>query len=288
MKFGLIANKLHRKHGASGLFQWLNAAEAEAIKLQLEFNAIGGTYDAIVDRGYFKDYAKLTRSPNGFEGGLMRMVSHIAGGVHEGDELDGIIYLLDPVDPSSTFPEARALRRQCVIHAKPFVATVAGAIEWIAIEAVHAGLRRPLQIQAEHTLALIAHDALKDRMVQFASDNFDLLSRFAHRVATGTTGGLLNDLAWSKGWSLETPWVQRYRSGPLGGDAQIAELVLEKRCHKAIFFEDPHVARQHEADIHLLERAVASVSEGTICFNSPMMAERWAKALTPDVTNSEN
>jgi methylglyoxal synthase len=288
MKFGLIANKLHRKHGASGLFQWLNAAEAETRKLQLELNAIGGTFDAIVDRGYFKDYAKLTRSPNGFEGGLMRMVSHIAGGVHEGDELDGIIYLLDPVDPSSTFPEARALRRQCVIHAKPFVATVAGAIEWIAIEAVHAGLRPPMTVQTEHTLALIAHDALKDRMVQFASDNFDLLSRFANRVATGTTGGLLNDLAWSKGWSRETPWVQRYRSGPLGGDAQIAELVLEKRCHKAIFFEDPHVARQHEADIHLLERAVASVSEGTICFNSPMMAERWAKALRPDVTNSEN
>jgi methylglyoxal synthase len=279
MKFGLIANKLHRKHGASGLFQWLNDSEVEVRKLQLELDAIGGTFDAIADRGYLKDYPKLRRSPNGFDGGLMRMVSHIAGGIRQGDELDGIIYLLDPVDPSSTFPEARALRRQCVIHAKPFIATVAGAIEWVAIEAVHAGLRQPLHIEAEQTLALIAHDALKDRMVKYASDNFDLLSVFQQRVATGTTGGLLNDLAWSKGWPKDTPWVQRYRSGPLGGDAQIAELVLEKRCHKAIFFEDPHVARQHEADIHLLERAVASISDSTVCFNSPMMAERWAKAV---------
>jgi methylglyoxal synthase len=279
MKFGLIANKFHRKHGASGLFQWLDASEGEARKLQFKFNAIGGTFDAIVDRGYFKNYPNLVRSPNGFEGGLMRMVSHIAGGVHEGDELDGIIYLLDPVDPSSTFPEARALRRQCVIHAKPFVATVAGAIEWIAIEAVHAGQLPPMTIDATQTLALIAHDALKDRMVKFASDNFELLSGFNQRVATGTTGGLLNDLAWSKGWPQDKLWVQRYRSGPLGGDAQIAELVLEKQCHKTIFFEDPHVARQHEADIHLLERAVASVSASTVCFNSPMMAERWAKAV---------
>jgi methylglyoxal synthase len=279
MKFGLIANKLHRKHGTSGLFQWLSASEETIRTLQLELDAIGGTFDAVADRGYFKNYSKLHRSPNGFEGGLMRMVSHIAGGIHKGDELDGIIYLLDPVDPSSTFPEARAIRRQCVIHAKPFIATVAGAIEWVAIEAVHSGLAQPLQVNGEHTLALIAHDALKDRMVKFAADHFDLLSGFAQRVATGTTGGLLNDLAWAKGWPKDKPWVQRYRSGPLGGDAQIAELVLEKRCHKAIFFEDPHVARQHEADIHLLERAVASVSEGTICFNSPMMAERWAKAV---------
>jgi methylglyoxal synthase len=279
MKFGLIANKFHRKHGASGLFQWLDASEGDARKLQFKFNTIGGTFDAIVDRGYFKNYPNLVRSPNGFEGGLMRMVSHIAGGVHEGDALDGIIYLLDPVDPSSTFPEARALRRQCVIHAKPFVATVAGAIEWIAIEAVHAGQLPPMPIDATQTLALIAHDALKDRMVKFAADNFELLSGFNQRVATGTTGGLLNDLAWSKGWPQDKLWVKRYRSGPLGGDAQIAELVLEKRCHKTIFFEDPHVARQHEADIHLLERAVASVSASTVCFNSPMMAERWAKAV---------
>jgi methylglyoxal synthase len=279
MKFGLVANKLHRKQGSSGLFQWANQTESEVRKLNLTLNAIGGTYDAIIDRGYFAGYDKLIRSPNGFEGGLMRMVSHIAGGVHEGDELDGIIYLLDPVDPSSTFPEARALRRQCVIHAKPFVATVAGAIEWVAIEAVHAGYRQPLSISPGQTLALIAHDALKDRMVKFAADQFDLLSRFATRVATGTTGGLLNNLAWAKGWPKDTPWVQRYRSGPLGGDAQIAELVLEKRCHKAIFFEDPHVARQHEADIHLLERAVASISDSTVCFNSPVMAERWAKAV---------
>src|SRR3546814_3868189 len=41
------------------------------------------------------------------------------------------------------------------------------------------------------TLALIAHDALKDQMVEFAASHFDLLSRFAGRVGTGTTSGRL-------------------------------------------------------------------------------------------------
>ncbi|HEY8905968.1 MAG TPA: methylglyoxal synthase, partial [Rhodoferax sp.] len=69
-----------------------------------------------------------------------------------------------------------------------------------------------------------------------------------------------------------------YQSGPLGGDAQIAELVLDQRCQKVIFFEDPHVARQHEADIQLLERAVCSTSH-TTCYNTPAMAHRWARTL---------
>jgi methylglyoxal synthase len=39
------------------------------------------------------------------------------------------------------------------------------------------------------------------------------------------------------------------------------------------------VARQHEADIQLMERAVCSASTRTTCMNSPAMAWRWAEAL---------
>ena len=141
------------------------------------------------------------------------------------------------MDPTSLDPEAQALKRQCVIHGKPFVATVAGALEWVAVELARAGLasQAPPQAKAlfaleQQTLALIAHDARKDPMVDFASTHFDLLSRFASRVATGTTGSRLNEMAWSRGWPADTPWVTRYQSGPLGGDAQIAELVLDRRC----------------------------------------------------------
>jgi len=66
--------------------------------------------------------------------------------------------------------------------------------------------------------------------------------------------------------------------GATGGDAQIADLVLERRCHRAIFFEDPHVARQHEADIQLLERAVTTATHDAVCTTSPKVAQRWCEA----------
>ena len=93
-----------------------------------------------------------------------------------------------------------------------------------------------------------------------------------------TTGLRLNELAWSKGWPADKPWVDRFNSGPLGGDAQIADLVLERRCPRAIFFGGPHVARQHEADIQLLERAVTTVTDEAVCIPSPAVAARWVAA----------
>jgi methylglyoxal synthase len=128
-------------------------------------------------------------------------------------------------------------------------------------------------------VALIAHDAMKPQMLAYAADHFDVLSRFAHRVATGTTGQRLNELAWSRGWPGDSAWVERYQSGPMGGDAQIADLVLERRCQRAIFFEDPHVARQHEADIQLLERAVTTRTDEAACITSPRVAARWAEGV---------
>jgi methylglyoxal synthase len=56
------------------------------------------------------------------------------------------------------------------------------------------------------------------------------VSRFSERVATGTTGSRLNDMAWARGRPAGRPWVTCFQSGPLGGDAQIAELVLDRRC----------------------------------------------------------
>ncbi len=282
MRFGLVAHRTHRHDGDGALATWARACEGNIRALGLGLHAVGGTYDALARHGLLAGHAPLVRLPTGVEGGVMRLASSIAGGLAPEHALDGVIYFMDPVDPSSLYPETQALKRQCVIHGKPFISTAAGAAEWIAVECVHAGvgdaaaLARPL---AGQTVALIAHDALKPRMLEFAAKHFELLSRFSARVGTGTTGGLLNDLAWSRGWPADKPWVTRYQSGPMGGDAQIAELVLDRRCHKTIFFEDPHVARQHEADIQLLERAVCTASHDTTCFNSPAMAERWAAAI---------
>ncbi|MET0549617.1 MAG: methylglyoxal synthase [Xanthomonas sp.] len=283
MRLGLAANRLHHQGKDAALFRWLRASEAGIGELQLGLHAVGRTHEAIVRAGLLPGYAGLKRYPFGREGGLMKLVAEVVG--LEGAErtLDGAIYLIDPVDPSSIFPEAIALKRQCVIHGKPFISTVASARDWVEMERIHAALPADrgaddLYALQRQTLALIAHDAMKPQMLAFASEHFDLLSRFAERVATGTTGQRLNELAWSRGWPQGQPWVHRYQSGPMGGDAQIADRVLERRCHRAIFFEDPHVARQHEADIQLLERAVTTVTDSAVCITSPAIAARWAQA----------
>nr|WP_035202871.1 hypothetical protein [Acidovorax sp. CF316] len=283
--FGLAAHRLHRSNADGGLALWAAASRSALAELQLGIAAVGGCADAIENHALAGHFPRLLRLPYGREGGVMRMVSRIAGGVHAEQELAGAIYLLDPLDPSSLYPEAQALKRQCISHGKPLLLTVAAAVEWIAVEAalqVGVSLRQrpPAMVPSidKQSVALIAHDALKSAMVDFAFRHFDLLSQTQERFATGTTGGRLNEMAWSCGWPRDLPWVQLLRSGPLGGDAQIAELVLDKRCDKVLFFEDVHVARQHEADIQLLERAVCTKSFEAACYHTPAMADAWATA----------
>ena len=94
-------------------------------------------------------------------------------------------------------------------------------------------------------IALIAHDDEKDDMVAWARDHADVLG--AHDlIATGTTGGRLND---------ETPLsVTRMESGPLGGDLQIGSAVVTDDCGAVVFFRDPMTAQPHEPDISALMR----------------------------------
>ncbi len=284
MKFGLVAHRLHRLGSDCSLLRWARQCEPDLHTLAMELHATGGAHDALVVNDLLRN--QIISVGHGRNGGLMRLVSRVAGGLAPVSAIDGVFFFVDPVNPTSIYPEAQALKRQCVIHGKPFVATLAGAIEWVRVEMVCAGLvassapeNKNLSVLESQVVALIAHDALKGEMMAFAAEHFDMLSRFAGRVATGTTGSQLNAMAWSRGWPAERPWVTCYQSGPLGGDAQIAELVLERRCQKVIFFEDPHVARQHEADIQLLERAVYSAGDVTTCFNTPAMTKRWAKAV---------
>ena len=283
MRLGLAANRLHHATADAALFRWLRASGQGIRELGLEMHAVGRTHDAIVAAGMLGGHAGLKRYPYGREGGLMKLVAEVVGMDGDARTLDGAIYLIDPVDPSSIFPEAIALKRQCVIHGKPFISTVASARDWIENERIHAGLAPDPGADALHdfetqTLALIAHDAMKPQMLAFAAEHYEVLSRFSRRVATGTTGQRLNEMAWSRGWPQDRPWVHRFLSGPMGGDAQIADLVLERQCQRAVFFEDPHVARQHEADIQLLERAVTTVTDTAVCITSPAVASRWVAA----------
>jgi len=285
LRIGLAANRAHQDAANSALVQLLRGSQA-AIEdhLKPHFIIVGRTLDAMHSHDLLSGYPHLQRFPYGREGGLMMLVSRVVE-TDPAKALDAIIYLIDPVDPSSNFPEALALKRQCIIHGKPFLSTLAGAREWLELEAVALGAAPDPALDSlfdfkNESIALIAHDALKDHMLQLAEQHFELLDSFKMRCATGTTGGLLNKLAQKiKGEHAGKNWVTPYRSGPLGGDAQIAELILNRQCRRVLFLEDPHVARQHEADIQLLDRAARTVSDYASCRSDVKGVDRWLRLM---------
>jgi len=100
------------------------------------------------------------------------------------------------------------------------------------------------------TIALVAHDNRKADMVDWAVFNADMLSK--HKlVCTGTTGKLIEKAVKEKGVDLD---ITCMNSGPMGGDAEIAALVVRKKINLAVFLIDDLNPQPHEADIQMLLR----------------------------------
>lgn len=101
------------------------------------------------------------------------------------------------------------------------------------------------------TIALVAHDYRKVDMVEWAVANADVLSTHT-LVCTGTTGGLIRD-AYHQLGKTDLDIICMH-SGPMGGDAEIATMVVRKEVHLAVFLIDDLNAQPHEADIQMLLR----------------------------------
>ena len=100
------------------------------------------------------------------------------------------------------------------------------------------------------TIALVAHDHRKADMVEWVLYNTEFLAQH-HLVCTGTTGTLVRDALNEKG---VYPEFTIMNSGPMGGDAEIAAMVVRKEIDLAVFLIDDLNAQPHEADIMMLLR----------------------------------
>lgn len=98
-------------------------------------------------------------------------------------------------------------------------------------------------------LALIAHDARKDELVEFVQARRDALADISI-VCTGTTGGRIAE-------ACPELAVERVRSGPLGGDQQIGARIAEGRIFGVVFFVDPLTPMPHDVDVKALMRLAA-------------------------------
>ena len=133
-------------------------------------------------------------------------------------------------------------------------------------------------------IALVAHDACKQGMLEWARFNRGTLSSYT-LYTTGTTGALL-----SRALDLH---VHRLLSGPHGGDAQIGALVAERRVRCVIFFWDPLTPQPHDVDVKALLRLTVLHNVPTACnrvtadflISSPLFADalRTAPEKQPEV-----
>ena len=79
-------------------------------------------------------------------------------------------------------------------------------------------------------IALIAHDSKKELMIQFCIADCGILNRHS-LCATATTGKLISEATGLK--------IQKYLSGPQGGDQQIASRIGCDEIDLLLFFRDP-------------------------------------------------
>ncbi len=123
-------------------------------------------------------------------------------------------------------------------------------------------------------IALIAHDNLKADLLDWARYNRGTLAK--HELhATGTTGALLAE-------ELDLD-VQRFLSGPLGGDQQIGAAIAEGRIDFVVFFWDPLEPHPHDVDVKALLRIAVVYNVPIACnratadfiLSSPLLAAEY-------------
>ncbi|MBN1920296.1 MAG: methylglyoxal synthase [Anaerolineae bacterium] len=100
-------------------------------------------------------------------------------------------------------------------------------------------------IHQKKRIALVAHDNKKQDLLEWAKWNRTLLVE--HELyATGTTGKLLEEVLGTS--------VNKFQSGPLGGDQQIGARIAEDGIDFMIFFWDPLSQQPHDTDVKALLR----------------------------------
>lgn len=105
-------------------------------------------------------------------------------------------------------------------------------------------------------IALVAHDNRKKDLLAWVKFNREVLKEHL-LLGTGTTGKLVEDECALK--------VERFQSGPLGGDQQIGSEISYGKVDILIFFWDPLLAQPHDPDVKALLRLSVLYNVPTAC-----------------------
>jgi methylglyoxal synthase len=128
-------------------------------------------------------------------------------------------------------------------------------------------MNKPLNI------AVISHDSKKADMVAFIMKRLSFFKKPEVKLhATGTSGKHIMHAG------LEVNCV---KSGPLGGDAQIASMLVDGKIDVVLFFIDPMFSHPHEVDIHMLLR-LCNVYDVPLATNYSTASRLIKTYMSPD------
>jgi len=97
----------------------------------------------------------------------------------------------------------------------------------------------------EKRVVLVAHDARKDDMVEWAAFNKETLRDFKIYATEGTG----REIAQKVGLDV-TPLL----AGSQGGDAQVGAMIAEGKVDLVVFLWDPLTSQPHDVDVKALLR----------------------------------
>lgn len=222
----------------------------------------------------------------GKRGGIIEMAGLVESSAPTERRLRTLIFLAHPEDVEENYPEDVALVRSAIRNNIVLLTTFKTVTLWAALE-----LCAPLEEQNrtaissdvmpkatlnEDTLALVAHNKKKLELLRWVVRHRKRLSNFRRIIATGTTGGWVQDFLRAADVDVEVD--PRY-SGPEGGDVEIANAVLEGECQHVVFFVDPSTSHPHQADIQALLRVCAMDDTEVNLRLNEASADSWIRTV---------
>lgn len=160
---------------------------------------------------------------------------------------------------SQNLEKQRNRKHVCTKDANKSVAVLLGVPEDSCLEenidTYNNELEQPFEAAFKPTemrqLALVAHNHMKPAMKLFIETHAEILKKF-RITGTNTTMSMCKAVFGED--NPDVVYGATCSSGPLGGDAQIAALMVLEDIGGIIFFIDPMSAHPHQADIDSLVR----------------------------------